>query len=102
MTEEIKQIPANYPYDIPEDVKKPYYANSVFVWVNTVMPREFVFDFAFLTPDGNKKPSIVSRVVMSRDAAFELSINLQSVLKVYDKLRKDGPPLPPSSSGLNR
>lgn len=93
------QPPAEYPYEIPDDLRKPKYANGVFIWCNTALPREIVFDFSFYTPDGTRKPTIVSRVVMSREAAFELSVNLQGVLKMYDQLRRGDPGTSPPGLG---
>lgn len=92
--------PAEYPFNIPDNLRSPQYANGIFIWTNNALPREIVFDFSFYTPDGEKKPNVISRVVMSREAAFEMSVNLQNVLKLYDQLRRGDQP--PPQTGIGR
>lgn len=96
---EAPQPPAEYQYDIPDDLRAPKYANCAFTWTNTARPREIVLDFAFYTPDGTRKPTVVARVVMSRDAVVELCAGLQSTVRLHDQIRSGGQQPPPSEPG---
>ena len=66
---------------VPPHVQGGVFSNIAQV---NATPREVVLDFAFLQPNTNQAV-IVSRVILTKEHAFELKKVLENVLRKYEQ-----------------
>ena len=69
---------------IPSNIQGGVFSNIAHV---SASQREVVIDFAFLQPDMSQAV-IVSRVILTKEHAFELKKVLENVLKKYEQKKR--------------
>ena len=68
---------------VPNSLRAGNYANFVNM---SVTQSEVVLDFIFINPNDNPKGTLASRVVLPRDMAQQLALNLRQVIDMANEV----------------